>query len=224
MSQEDLKHTAVAGQAVYTPWVLNIYDLWVLGISNHLIWRCPTKKLRALYDRNVSLNHLDIGVGTGYYLKNVNWPSGIPKVTLFDLNENSLQAAARRIAHLQPSTVHGDVLKPFPELGKFRSVGLCYLLHCLPGSLRENACVFDHVQPVLMPGGRIFGATLVQGETPRSWPAQKLMDAYNRRGIFSNEHDNIDVLTRELNSRFSNVRVETIGCVALFEAENSLPE
>ena len=57
-----------AGQAVYSPFVLRMYDWFVLGFSSRFIWRCPASEMRRLYDRNVSSRHLDIGVGTGYFL------------------------------------------------------------------------------------------------------------------------------------------------------------
>jgi hypothetical protein len=38
------------------------------GNCNHLLWRCPTASIRALYDRNAGARHLDVGVGTGYYV------------------------------------------------------------------------------------------------------------------------------------------------------------
>lgn len=208
-----------AGQKVYSRAVLAVYDAWVLGISNHLLWRCPTRELRALYQRNVSACHLDIGVGTGYFLDKVRWPVERPRITLVDLNANSLASAARRIARFSPVCVAADALQPLPAMGAFQSAGLCYLLHCLPGSMSEKAAVFDHVGRVLAPGGRIFGATIVQGDAPRGPVAQKLMDAYNRRGIFSNTQDDLDSLKRALDTRFSEVRVRLMGAVALFEAK-----
>ncbi len=206
------------GQAVYTPLVLKSYDLWVLGLCNHLLWRCPTVKLRALYNRNVTSNHLDVGVGTGYFLKHARWPNLEPSITLLDLNPNSLHAAARRIADLSPKTVQADVLQPLPALGPFQSVGMCYLLHCLPGTMAQKAVLFDHLSDVMVAGGVIFGATILQGDAPRSRSAQKLMDIYNQRGIFSNTHDDVEALQRALDSRFGGVKIETSGCVALFEA------
>ena len=44
------------GQAVYSKLILSIYDLWVLGISNKYIWKCPTKKLINHYNDNISSN------------------------------------------------------------------------------------------------------------------------------------------------------------------------
>lgn len=58
-----------AGHAIYTKRTLQVYNFVVLGISNYFIWKCPTKHIVAHYNRNVSANHLDVGVGTGYFLK-----------------------------------------------------------------------------------------------------------------------------------------------------------
>jgi hypothetical protein len=64
----------------------------------------------------------------------------------------------------------------------------------------------------------VFGATILQGDAPRSRPAQALMNLYNRKGIFSNAKDTADDLEAALRARFSNVRIERRGVVALFEA------
>ena len=213
--------TTREGQAVYSPLVLRVYDAWVLGFSNRFLWRCPTAKLEALYDRNVSQRHLDIGVGSGYFLKTARWPGPRPDITLMDLNPNSLRSAAARIADLCPKTVQVDVLSPLPDIGRFDSVGLCYLLHCLPGSILEKAVVLDHIAPLLAPKACVFGATIVQGDAPRSGLAQKLMNFYNKRGIFSNNKDTVEDLHRALDSRFSAVQIEISGCVCMFEASNS---
>ena len=41
-----------AGQAIYNPRTLPLYDLVVLRLSNPLIWRCPTARILDLYDRH----------------------------------------------------------------------------------------------------------------------------------------------------------------------------
>ncbi len=207
-----------AGQAAYTPLVLKIYDGLVLGVSNRFLWRCPTAELRDLYADNLSARHLDVGVGTGYYLDKVRWPVAEPEITLLDLNPNSLEAAGKRIARYSPKTMTANVLEPLPTQARFDSVGLCYLLHCLPGSIPEKAIVFDHLLAVMSEGAVLFGATLLQGDAPRSRAAQALMNAYNRKGIFSNAEDRLQDLERELKRRFSEVRLRRQGAVAIFEA------
>src|SRR5215208_4168433 len=56
---------AYAGQAIYNPATLALYDIVVLGISNRLIWRCPTRHILQLYNQHATGNHLDVGVGIG---------------------------------------------------------------------------------------------------------------------------------------------------------------
>jgi hypothetical protein len=86
------------------------------------------------------------------------------------------------------------------------------------GAIPEKAAAFDHLRPLLSPGARVFGATILQGSVPRSRPAQALMNLYNRKGIFSNAADTIEDLETALKERFTSVKIEVKGVVALFEA------
>jgi hypothetical protein len=217
-----------AGQAIYTRRVLRLYDLLVLGLSNRFVWRCPTRELLAWYDAHVTANHLDVGVGTGYFLDRCRFPSAPPRLALMDLNSNCLEAASRRVARYAPSTFLHDVLEPVPTDallpgaalggGPFGSIGMNYLLHCLPGPYPRKAAAFDHLQALLAPGGVIFGSTILAEGVPRGFAARRLMAAYNRRGVFSNATDSLGELRATLTERFSDVAINTIGCVALFRA------
>lgn len=207
-----------AGQAIYSPLVLRAYDVFVLRLSSPLLWGCPAGVLRQLYDRNVTARHLDVGVGTGYFLDNAKWPVARPAITLLDLNPNCLDAASRRIARYAPRTMQADILAPLPPFGPFDSIGLCYVLHCLPGSIADKAILFDHLRPAMAPGARIFGATIVQGKVPRSRPAQMAMNFYNSKGIFSNSLDTVEDLDAALRHRFRSVSIAVKGSAAVFEA------
>lgn len=208
-----------AGQAVYTPKMLAVYDLLVLGLSNRFIWKCPTPVLLAHYDRLVTDNHLDVGVGTGYFLDHCRFPSEKPRVALMDLNPNTLDFAARRIARYRPETYLRNVLEEIDfEGNRFDSVGMNYLLHCLPGDMAAKARVFDFLAPLMNPGATIFGSTLLHGGVARSGAARALMAFYNSKGVFSNTQDDLDTLRRELEKRFSGVSIKVVGCGALFSA------
>lgn len=208
-----------AGQAVYSRRTLDVYDLVVLGISNRFIWKCPTPGLLAHYDRHVSANHLDVGVGTGYFLDRCRFPSPTPRVALMDMNSQALAYAARRIARYEPETYRRNVLEPIAiEAERFDSVGANYLLHCVPGSIESKAAMFDHFKALMNPDAVLFGSTLLQGGVPRSWFARRLMAVYNKKGIFANEQDDLDGLRRALSSRFREVSVQVVGCGALFSA------
>jgi hypothetical protein len=214
---------AVPTGFVYNPLTLFVYDQFVLRFSNVCVWRCASQELLALYGRNVSDCHLDIGVGTGYFLDRVQFPSPRPAITLLDVNTTCLSAASRRIARYEPRVVRADALTPLPIVGPFSSVGLCYLLHCLPGSIPSKAIVLDHIKTVMAPSARVFGATIVQGSAPRPWLTRQFLSIYNSIGIFSNIGDTIGDLEAELASRFNKVNVTLKGSVALFEAQGLRP-
>jgi hypothetical protein len=67
-----------AGQKTYTPLLLAFYDLGVIGLSNSYIWKCPSSRLLEHYNQHVSGAHLDIGVGTGYFLDKCRFPTAQP--------------------------------------------------------------------------------------------------------------------------------------------------
>jgi len=208
-----------AGQAVYTRRTLGVYDIVVLGISNRFIWRCPTHRLIGLYGKHITGNHLDVGVGTGYFLDHCRFPSQTPRVALMDLNQNTLDFASQRVARYKPETYVRNVLEPISiDAAKFDSVGINYLLHCVPGSIESKAVAFDHLKAVMSPNAVLFGSTLLQDGVPRSWLARRLMDVYNNKGIFSNRHDSLDGLKQALGERFREVSIEVVGCAALFSA------
>ena len=214
----------VAGQAIYSNRVLDTYDFVVLGVSNHLIWKCPTRRLEEHYNKYLTANHLDVGVGTGYFLDRCHFPSPTPQIALMDLNENSLVFASERIARYKPKTYLQNILEPISiEEAKFDSVGINYLLHCIPGTIKSKAVVFSHLKTLMNPNAVLFGSTLLQGGVSRNWFARRLMDIYNKKGIFSNEGDNLDDLKGALEQRFQDIEVEVVGCVALFSGRIPRP-
>jgi 2-polyprenyl-3-methyl-5-hydroxy-6-metoxy-1,4-benzoquinol methylase len=210
----------VAGQAVYTPGMLSIYDIGVLGFSNSYIWKCPSSKIEAHYNANISANHLDVGVGTGYFPDRCKFPSNQPRVALMDMNSNTLEFASKRIARYSPETYEQNILESIETtIQPFDSVGINYLFHCLPGAITEKAVAFDNLRAVMNPKCRIFGSTILQGGVPRSWIAKKLMAIYNKKGIFSNAADDLEGLETALSQRFEDLSVEVVGCVGLFSGQ-----
>jgi len=75
--------------AIYTPAMLSIYDLLVHGVSNHVAWRCPTRRITELYRANLSPNHLEAGVGTGYFLDKTA-DARVGRLVLLDINRHCL--------------------------------------------------------------------------------------------------------------------------------------
>jgi SAM-dependent methyltransferase len=209
-----------AGQAIYSPLVLTAYDALVLGFSNRFVWRCRSERMLARYDELAGPRHLDAGVGTGWFLDRCRWGGRRPEITLVDLNENSLRTAARRIRRYEPRVVHANVLEPV-ELGdrEFDSIGLNYLLHCLPGAVdAKTAVVVRNLAGRLKPGGIVFGSTILGRGVRHNVLGRTLMRLYNRKGIFANSDDDQDGLERGLAAELGSVELETVGAVALFAA------
>ena len=208
------------GQRVYTPLVLRSYDLLVLGFSNRFAWRCPSATMLEQYDRHVGRRHLDLGVGTGWYLDRCTWPVERPEITLLDLNENSLSLGGRRLRRYAPRTVRANVLDALP-LGdaRFESAAANYLLHCLPGRIESKAATLaGNVRPFVEPGGVLFGSTILGRGVAHTRIGRRLLRIYNRKGIFSNLEDDERGLERGLASGFADVEIEVVGAVALFAA------
>lgn len=217
--QEDVE----AGAASYTKSLLSVYDLFALGISSRLVWRCPKKRVLTHYNRYVSNNHLDVGPGSGYFLDHCDFSSTQPRIALFDLNPNCLEVASRRIARYEPEVYEGSVLDKIEIDGRpFDSVGLNYVLHCLPGTIRTKSVVFEHLDALLSPGGTLFGSTVLYSEVPQTWLSRRLMDAYNKDKLFSNAEDDLTGLRWALSQHLSNVVIEIVGCVALFSAQKTI--
>jgi 2-polyprenyl-3-methyl-5-hydroxy-6-metoxy-1,4-benzoquinol methylase len=208
-----------AGQAIYNRYVLAAYDLLVLGVSCQLFWRCPSHRMEAQYNKFASNNHLDVGVGTGYFLDRCQFSSDNPRIALMDLNKNSLNYTAERIVRYTPETYCRNILDPISiPAENFDSIGINFLLHCVPGNLSEKSALFDNLKTLMNPNAVIFGSTILSVGVSPHWLAQRLMNAYNNKGVFSNTHDSAEDLKRELGARFTDVSVEIVGCVALFSA------
>ena len=204
--------------AVYTPTALAFYDVVVHGLSSRFAWRCPTARLTALYAANVSANHLEAGAGTGLFLDRAG-KANFDRLVLLDINAHCLDRAARRLARFKPSTLEANLLAPIaPRPAPFDSVGFTYVLHCLPGTLREKLAALDHLKPLMAEGAVLFGATILgRGVTP-NLAARALLDLYNAKGVFNNRADDLDALSAGLRQRFAAVEIEQEGCVALFRA------
>jgi len=204
------------GHAIYTPLMLSVYDLWVLRISMPAIWRCPTRRLLAHYAVHLTDHHLEAGVGTAYLLEHSKFKGKTPRITLLDLNSNTLAFGRHRLSRYEPSTRLANLLEPIEFDQRYTSVALTNVLHCLPGALDDKGVVFEHLKAGVAPRGVIFGATVLAQGVAVSRAAKLAMEAYNKRGIFSNEHDSLDGLAHALQRHFQRYTIEVAGSVALF--------
>jgi len=208
----------LAGQAVYSKLSLRFYDWVVLNISNNYIWQCPSRHIQTLYQKYVSNNHLEAGPGTGYFLDHCRFIDA-PRIALMDLNQNCLDASAKRLKDYKPELYKRNIFDPIDlAVPHFDSLGINYVLHCLPGDIRTKSVVFKNLKVLLNPNAVVFGSTILGKGVKLNLPARMITRAYNSKGIFSNLHDDFEGLKSALETNFSSCHVETIGCVALFWA------
>lgn len=212
------------GAASYQGWRLAIYDFWVLNIVSTYAWRCPTRtRLLPLFHNNIRKSHLDIGVGSGYYLEHADIPAGTLLV-LCDLSPTALEAATARVpGHVElGGPLLADVLQPLPIADRFDSASMYFLLHCLPGPVQRKTVVFDHIRQRLNPDGVLTGATVLgprKGGVTDNLFARVIRRLCVWDGIMDNNSDDRDTLVAALHKNFEFVEAEVVGTVLIWKAE-----
>jgi ubiquinone/menaquinone biosynthesis C-methylase UbiE len=197
------------GVSVYSPTILKLYDFGVLGLSNRFVWQCPTKTvLLPFYKEHLGLKHLDVGVGTGFYLARAGLTRS-HQVSLLDLNENSLQAAAAQVKQAKVRTFMRDVMQPSSEPADtgYDSISLFYLLHCLPGTMDDKETAIANLKRYLSKDGVLYGATILGDQAAHNPIGRMLLKLYNDKGVFHNTADTLDNLQRMLRRQFQNVQI-----------------
>jgi SAM-dependent methyltransferase len=211
-----------SGASVYSPTILKLYDFAVLGLSNRFVWQCPTKTvLLPFYKEHLGLKHLDVGVGTGFYIARAGLTRS-HQVSLLDLNENSLRAAAAQVKQAKVRTFVRDVMRPSSEPVDtgYDSISLFYLLHCLPGTMDDKETAIANLKRYLSKDGVLYGATILGDEAAHNPIERMLLKLYNDKGVFHNMADTLNDLQRMLRRQFQNVQIRRHNKVALFVARN----
>ncbi len=138
---------------------------------------------------------------------------------MLDINRHCLDLAARRLARFKPELVQASLFDPLPGMGQpFDSVGLTYVLHCLPGTMTEKLTVLDRLLPVMADRAVLFGATILGRGVAPNFAARHLFRLYNAKGVFNNLADDQTALEAGLRTRFGEVKITSRGLVALFRA------
>jgi len=208
-----------AGAAPYSKFFLRFYDWNLLQFNCRFVWKCSPDHMLALYNEHVSANHLDVGVGTGYFLDHCRFPVAHPRLALMDLNSNSLEMTARRVRRYKPEVYQWNALEPFQtDMERFDSVGMMNLLHCLPGTMQTKAIVFEHLKGLLNPDGVLFGSSILGNGVPHNSMARLALKCANSRGWMTNYQDDPDGLKRSLEEHFSESSLKIVGSIALFSA------
>ena len=207
----------LAGASVSSKLMASVYDIQVLMVEIPFIFKCPLSTMKNFYTQHLSGNHLEVGVGTGYFPDKCPFPVDKPTLHLMDLNGEYLGMSAQRVGRYDPISHQCDVLEPVEgEFPTFDSIGAMNLLHCLPGSFGKKSALVRNLKPFLAPGGVFFGATVL-GQGGRAGPLARLANGlYNRLSIFSNGEDSPRGLEWMIRENFSSGAVEVVGGYGFF--------
>lgn len=207
-----------ASITTYRRSILPMYDMIVLGITNNYIWKCPSHLILDFYNKHITGNHLDVGVGTGYFLDKCTFPTE-PRITIMDISPDSLKATAKRIARYNPAKYTANLLSNNRwGIGTFTSIGINYVLHCLPATIEEKSTVIRKLKEHLDDDGVLFGTTVLGSGIERSYIATKLMSFYNEKKLFTNTEDSPESINDILSRSFQKYETHTHGCVLFFVA------
>ena len=207
------------GSAAYHPWLLSIYDWLILGVISTYAWRCPTTStLLPFFRENVTKTHLDVGVGTGYFLANSSIPDDA-SITVLDLNQNSLDMAKSRLNRSNVQAFKHDIFLPLDPTIKYKSISLFYLLHCLPGPSSRKMALFDNLRNNMAPEGVVYGTTVLGKGIKHNFLGRLLLAALNSKGIFDNREDGEEVLEEQLKVFFEKVDTKVVGAVLMFKCQ-----
>ena len=186
-----------------------------------VIFKCSLRRIKKFFNTHITSRHLDVGVGTGYFLDIGKFPVQNPTIHLMDLNKNSLQKTSRRINRYNPKLHQCNVLDPIKKkLPIFNSISAMNLLHCLPGTMLEKEVVINNLKPFLGNDGVFFGITVLGENVNGGFLYRFTNSLYNDKAIFSNLHDNAIDLEVILKKNFNSYSVDVEGTVALFYGKN----
>jgi len=212
------------GQFFFSTMSHSLYDAFVYRLVTPFIWGCETRYVLQRYEQDLSSNHLEIGVGTGYLLDQCHVSTDELALSLMDLNERCLQKSTKRLSKYSPDIYVQDILKPLKVNKKrFSSIALNFVLHCVPGgfdlqSPKSKSIAFSHIYDALETGGVFFGATVLHRGVNRTLSSKVAMKALNHLTIFHNKQDQLSDFRDAIESYFDVVELEVVGSIVFWRA------
>ncbi len=191
--------------------IFNNYDYLVNNLNCKYVWKCDQKFINKLYEKNITYNHLEIGPGTGYFLRNYNFNN----LHLIDINDDVLNNCEKNLKsncqniHLYNKNIFEINNKINKEI---TSIGLSYVLHCVPNNLDSS---LNNLVENVKTGNKIiiFGSTVIPNKN--DYLATTEIYLLNKFGIFNNMNHNKNQLENIVNKYNGNIK--QIGNVLIFD-------
>jgi len=210
------------GAKVYSFKILEAYDA-IVSLNSKFFWGITFEEILDFYNQNISANHLEVGVGSGYYLRHCTFPNEKVRLELLDLNPVALEYCKQHLHEkYNPVTHEGNILEKLDiKTEGFDSIGMNFVLHCVPGDIEQKSRkVCENIVPYLKDGGVLFGSTILYLEDwySKNISGKLILDKFNNLGIFHNYEDQLKGLEAGLVSVFQkkNVQIKLVGSTAVF--------
>ena len=191
---------------------LFFYDYLVNDLNCSFVWKCSQRNILHNY-RNISDNHIEIGPGTGYFLKNKTFDT----LQLLDINNDILTNASLNLkgnCSQIKSFQHDIFTSSLPQLSKCNSIGLTYVLHCLPGKIENN--LDNLIRHIPYKNYNLYGASVIRDPVEKNSLAEMELFWLNKIGVFNNSNDTYSSLEKYFKKNNFQYDLKLEGYVAIF--------
>lgn len=192
---------------------LPIYDIVVNDFNCKYVWKCKKEHIYELYKKNMKKKHLEIGPGTGFFLKKYSFSH----LYLLDVNPDTLEYSKNQLNNKCDKiySCKWNIFENKLVIKNIDTVGLTYVLHCVDGSLDSKLqLLYDNLitdKPIT-----IFGATVLNG---RNCVDKSQLYILNRFQIFNNHQDHLENAIHFFEKNKLEYQYKIIGNVLLFSFE-----
>ena len=166
------------------------------------------------YISNIKNNHLEIGPGTGYFLKN-NFD--IKKLHLIDINQDTLDFSYQNLSenYNDINIIKHNLFEEKLFINNLESVGINYVLHCVPGKLENK---IDNLVNNLESSKKInyFGATVLNDNNLQTNFSNLELQFLNKFKIFNNQNDYSKNIINYFNYNHFDYNIKIVGNVLVF--------
>ena len=214
------------------------YDKLVNNINCKYVWKCSSQHIVNNYRKNVTSRHLEIGPGTGHFLTRQQLASSshiIDYLTLIDINPDILEYSktildkeytTTPIQTINHNIFSNTIPTKYRNSLEFNSVGINYVLHCIPGKLENkldtllnNLISSKASRSTDKSSFTLFGSTVICDPLHMNTLAEYELMLLNGIGIFHNDNDTFDELSSYLNSNNIPHNLTKKGYVAIFSLQ-----
>ena len=196
--------------------IFNNYDYFVNNLNCKYVWGCDSQNISYLYKANLTKNHLEIGPGTGFFLKDNNFKN----LHLMDVNNDILFTSKENLKdNCKNISIYNHNI--FKEKNRMymdvQSIGLSYVLHCVPGNLSES---LNNLSNNITSDNRVkvFGSTVILNDNKLISNLE--INFLNNFGIFNNKSHNYNDLNEFISDKKGKLYTINNVCIFEFNLEN----